>query len=271
MEKVNQAEQKPQGNWVPISKAFVSALPHNDVRPYTDLEAIFSLTVDYDTDKPVTVRGYAALWRWSRGKVERFLEGVGVEIQYPENPGKDTNQGGPLASHLRATNRPLNFIDSKWLRTKTSHIRATDEPPTDHTINPNPNPNPKDKKTSCPKPEKLVSPDALRLSELFADMILKNNPQNRSVNNGKREGTVQKWAADIDFLIRIDNQPPAEIEKVIKWSQSDKFWKGNILSGSKLRKQWDTLSAKLPSEGIKAAGQKQDSTNIFDGVVMGER
>lgn len=74
-----------------------------------------------------------------------------------------------------------------------------------------------------------------------------NNPQNRSVNNGKRDGTVQAWATDIDKIIRIDNQPPATIENVIRWSQTDTFWKVNILSGSKLREKWDQLSAKTLS------------------------
>ncbi len=67
------------------------------------------------------------------------------------------------------------------------------------------------------------------------------------MNNGNRESSVQKWAADIDKIIRIDGQDPAVIENVIKWSQADTFWKDNILSGSKLREKWDQLSVKALS------------------------
>jgi len=102
------------------------------------------------------------------------------------------------------------------------------------------------KPSSSPKPQKSVSPDALRLSNILADMILENQPQNRSLNNGKRGGSVQAWAADIDKLICIDKQSLSMIETVIRWSQTDVFWKSNILSGTTLRKQWDRLISKLP-------------------------
>lgn len=119
-----------------------------------------------------------------------------------------------------------------------------------------------------PKPKKTVSPEACRLSEKLAGMILKNFPTNRSVNNGKRVGSIQSWAGDIDRLMNIDGQSPEEIELVIEWCQSDSFWKANILSGSKLRTKWDTLTAKMTSEGSKAAYPKQQGPSPFDGVVM---
>ena len=116
------------------------------------------------------------------------------------------------------------------------------------------------KPSSCPKPIKPVSDDAIRLSGVLADMILINNPNNNSLSNGKRDATVRSWAADIDKLIQIDNRPPESIEKVIRWSQSDTFWKVNILSGAKLRAKWDTLTAKMP----QASGQ-QHTPRVFTG------
>jgi hypothetical protein len=123
---------------------------------------------------------------------------------------------------------------------------------------------------SPPKPKKPVSPEACRLSEKLAGMILNNFPNNRTVNNGKRDGSIQKWAVDIDKLIRIDGQTPEEVEQVIEWCQSDSFWKPNILSGSTLRKQWDKLTAKMANEGSKSAYPKQQAASAFDGVVMGD-
>ena len=69
------------GHWIPISKGFLKALPHD--REYTELEAAYSLQIDYDCKNEITVAGYSDLWRWSRGKVYRFLERMNVEIKYP--------------------------------------------------------------------------------------------------------------------------------------------------------------------------------------------
>lgn len=99
---------------------------------------------------------------------------------------------------------------------------------------------------------KPFSPEAVRLSGVLADMILKNNPGNTKLNNGKRESTVARWAADIDKLISIDGKTAGEIERVIRWCQQDPFWRTNILSGAKLREKFDQLVVK--EQGIGKAG-----------------
>lgn len=170
----NDIEQKPQGNWVPISKALLCELPLN--RPYTRLEAMFSLTVDNDQGNTVTVSGYSALWGWHRGKVDRFLKSVGVEIIYPENTHAKQNQNGQITSRYRADNGQINFINSKWLRSATDRKRTDNEQITDTTINPNPKPKKK------PKTIKAIS-DNFTLPEWvpldawngFAEMRLKKN------------------------------------------------------------------------------------------------
>lgn len=115
-------------HWVPISKALAAELPSS--RPFTRLEAMFSLSIDYDQGTPVTVKGYAALWGWSRGKVERFLEEIGAVIEYPESTGNKQNQRGQImiqiTSRSRADNRQIKIIDSKWLGRGSSRSRADD-------------------------------------------------------------------------------------------------------------------------------------------------
>lgn len=101
------------------------------------------------------------------------------------------------------------------------------------------------KNTSCPKPKKPVSPDALRLSGMLADMILKNNPRHTKLSNGSRVKTVASWAKDIDKLLHIDKQTPEAVESIISQCQRDEFWRANILSGAKLREKWDTLVVKF--------------------------
>jgi hypothetical protein len=76
--------------------------------------------------------------------------------------------------------------------------------------------------------------DEIRLSELLFSLILKNNPKAKRPN-------IQSWAKNIDLLITKDQRTPEEIEKIIRWSQADSFWCGNILSTKSLRDQFDKL------------------------------
>ncbi|NPU86365.1 MAG: hypothetical protein HPY65_17945 [Syntrophaceae bacterium] len=81
----------------------------------------------------------------------------------------------------------------------------------------------------------------LRLAELLHQKILSLLP-------GFKQPDLQRWARDIDMMIRVDNRSPEDIRRVIEWCRSDPFWQKNILSTSKLRKQFDQLRAKMPEE-----------------------
>jgi len=50
-------------------------------------------------------------------------------------------------------------------------------------------------------------------------------------------------------MISIDKRTPENIESVIRWCQADSFWKTNILSPEKLRKQYDQLYMKMNAGG----------------------
>jgi len=105
------------GRWVPISKALAWYLPSG--RPYTKLEAAFSLQLDYDQRKPVTLSGYAALWGWSKGRVLRFFSEMGIKIDYPVSTKKKQNQTGLImilkSDRQRPDNGMIRLIDSKCL------------------------------------------------------------------------------------------------------------------------------------------------------------
>lgn len=149
------------GGWVPLSKYL--SLPKN--REYSEVEAAYSLQRDYDEGNPVTVAGYAALWGWSRGKVERFLDALGLVIHYPADTGKKQNQRGQImiqiASRSRAENGQKRIIDSKWLDNCASRSRADNEQKTSRsqgtTIDPDPNPDPKEKRFVPPTLEEVVA------------------------------------------------------------------------------------------------------------------
>nr|WP_318382708.1 replication protein [uncultured Enterobacter sp.] len=50
------------------------------------------------------------------------------------------------------------------------------------------------------------------------------------------------WANDVRMLRQLDHHSHREICELFKWAAHDSFWHKNILSPSKLRKQWDTLT-----------------------------
>ncbi len=91
------------------------------------------------------------------------------------------------------------------------------------------------------KEVKTFSSDSseIRLASLLLERIVSRLP-------GFKKPDLQKWAVEIDRMIRIDERPPEEIRRVIEWCQTDDFWQNNILSAGKLRKQFDQLRAKMP-------------------------
>jgi hypothetical protein len=94
------------------------------------------------------------------------------------------------------------------------------------------------------KTKELLS-EALRLADLLAEKMLENNPNVRELQTDKRERTLRAYAEDIDKAIRLDKRSAVDLEAVLLWSQADSFWKVNIRSGAKLRKQFDQLYEKM--------------------------
>lgn len=80
--------------------------------------------------------------------------------------------------------------------------------------------------------------------------ILNNNPNVKAPN-------FQKWAGEVDKMIRIDSRTIAQIDYLIHWSQSDKFWFKNILSTSKLREQFDTLIVHAKADAYKKKDEQR--------------
>jgi hypothetical protein len=61
----------------------------------------------------------------------------------------------------------------------------------------------------------------------------------KSINEDLKEPNFQKWASDIDLIIRIDKKTPQEVCEKIRAVEADGFWSTVILSPSKLRAKWN--------------------------------
>ncbi|UAW61282.1 hypothetical protein K3F51_05050 [Limosilactobacillus reuteri] len=94
--------------------------------------------------------------------------------------------------------------------------------------------------------KKKFSADSVeyRLAMYLFGKIKQNNPQHKDLT----ESQEQKWADHIRLMIQRDNRTPQQIKNMIDWSQADTFWRQNILSTAKLRKQYDTMAPKANSE-----------------------
>jgi hypothetical protein len=73
----------------------------------------------------------------------------------------------------------------------------------------------------------------------------------RENNPSFKEPDLQKWADDVRLMIERDNRTEQQVAYLIDWCQQDSFWRANILSPAKLRKQFDRLVMQIKSEKEK--------------------
>lgn len=72
--------------------------------------------------------------------------------------------------------------------------------------------------------------------------------QIRVVNPTMKHPNLDSWANDVRLMVEQDNRTLTQIADVFLWANRDDFWKSNILSTSKLRKQFDSLTAKMRNQ-----------------------
>ena len=69
----------------------------------------------------------------------------------------------------------------------------------------------------------------------------------RTVKARSNEPNFETWARDIRLLVERDGIDPQAVWETFLWAHNDPFWRANILSPGKLRKQFDQLHAKRES------------------------
>lgn len=226
---VKELENKYGGKkngWVGIDKNFVQYLPID--RPYTELEAMLSYTVDIDNGVKMALRSYARIWQWSRTKVKKFL----TEIAEPEQ--------GHHPYQFRATTRPPVFFINKNLWQQKSQSEANFEPEQSQseatTINPNPNPNKKNSPSNSASRSWDTHSWQYKFAKRFYELKQDNYGEYKFMQDAARND-FQDWSNTIDKLRRIDGKTQDEIAEVLRFSVDDEFWSRNLLSLSTLRKK----------------------------------
>ncbi|MGU3443310.1 hypothetical protein ACLBXI_26030 [Bacillus cereus] len=128
-------------------------------------------------------------------------------------------------------------------------------PTDDHQMTTNKNvKNVKNEKKKNTSRLKYEIPD-MENAKLLFKLMLENN-------ENCKEPNWESWANEMRLMRERDNRTEEQIQYVIKWSQRDPFWKTNILSPSKLRKQFDQLIVRIKEE--KEKGKKEVKQEGFD-------
>ena len=84
-----------------------------------------------------------------------------------------------------------------------------------------------------------------KAAEYMAKKILAHTPTYLHLKPEKRKATIDRWAEDIEKLLRIDGVDVDEFRQVLQFCMNDSFWQSNVLSGQKLREQYPQLLVKM--------------------------
>ncbi len=90
---------------------------------------------------------------------------------------------------------------------------------------------------------KTIDQEALRLALLLNTKVSEHYSFIKA-----DEKTIDRWALDIERIHRIDKYSYDLIQGVIEWAQNDSFWRQNIRSGDKLRKQFTNLLIRIKEQ-----------------------
>lgn len=117
-------------------------------------------------------------------------------------------------------------------------------------------------KTSHKKAVRKFAKDSveMKLALYLFTKIQQNNPEHKDLTDYQK----QKWADHIRLMIERDNRTPQQIHNMIDWCQADDFWKQNILSTDKLRKQYDTMRPKAKAEWERRGIPPSGSAKVAD-------
>ncbi|TCP19488.1 hypothetical protein EV207_16313 [Scopulibacillus darangshiensis] len=171
-------------------------------------------------------------WKWGKSKLRNFLELL-------EKDGMIIKK----SDHKKTTIAICNYSgyqDSDYsAKPQTDYEQTIDKLSSDTIKN---DKNAKEDINNSLHKSKVYDQASVpyRLSLRLLNNIRKNN-------NQFKEPNLQKWSDEFRLMMERDNRSEREIAALIDWSQQDSFWKANILSPSKLRKQYDQLTLKIQS------------------------
>lgn len=175
----------------------------------------------------------AERWSWSRGKAKRFLNDLETKQQIVQ---QNTN--------VTTVTTIVNY--DRYQPDGTANSTASSTADGQQTVQ---QADMKEEGNTNKKVNNisLLPAEAVRIVDLLITHVRSVTTNPKSLREPKYDKTRFTWADSIDKMNRIDERKWESIEKALNFVIKDDFWARNILSGSKLRAQYETIEAKMNS------------------------
>lgn len=176
------------------------------------------------------------LWRWIKKFEEEQMLSIKSTTKYSVVTVKNWNEYQASDQQV-SINRPSTVHQVSTINNAKNAENAK---------------NAKNKDNSRQSAKRTYDEDSIHYqlaASLFKE-IQNNNPEARSPN-------LQIWSDDIRKMIELDGRKPEQVTNMIRWSQSNDFWSGIILSAKKLRDKYDQMKI----QANKAAATNKPSYN----------
>lgn len=220
------------------------ALDHAEDGDVSDYDALdLALAADWEGDPEVFVKG---LLTCGPGRRDGFLADEGDRLVLHDW----WEYAGKLVARRRqdrerkATARAAAEQGVQG----TSDGRATEVSESPSATEPTNQPNPTEPTSLAERRE-----DVDHLCDVLADLI--------EANGCNRPKVTKAWRDDCRLMLDVDHRDPGEAERLIRWCQADPFWRSNVLSMGKFRKQYDPLLLKAKAEKAAKKTTPQQRTH----------
>jgi hypothetical protein len=197
-------------------------------------------------------------WKWSRGKVRRFLKRLSSD-------GMIEQQAGHLTSIITICNYDDYQSNPKEGGTSDSTADGTalDTPDEHLTVHEAVHKqeckeleNGKNgKKTTLPASAATDSED-YRFAEWMLSLITDHQPDFKAPN-------LTSWANTIRLMRERDKRSHKDMGRVWKWVRLDDFWSPNVMSADKFRKQYDRLVA-MTNRPTRSENKQSERERIIE-------
>jgi hypothetical protein len=151
------------------------------------------------------------------------------------NEASDTKASEGDPAHMTAhkpAHHEQEYINKNINNTSENSHESSDAPPDKPSvIRP-------DAAIQTPKGDKWGTADDLKAAEWIFEKVQGVSPTAQKPN-------WPAWANDIRLMRNALQITHIELCRVFLWANKDRFWQTNVMSPSKLRAQWDTLTAQM--------------------------
>ena len=200
----------------------------------------------------------AQLGELERGGLVVLYEGGGRELYAIVSWADDQRVDRPTASKLPAPPAAIPREGSRGIASPREGSRSfsPSRAPADRT-----GPDRTGPDLSSPVGGEAEMPaDVDRLCHLLAELMVRNDPGAKVAPDGPR------WRDAARLLIDRDGRDPELVERVIRWSQADDFWRTNVLSMPKLREKFGQLVLRMTKDEGHAGGGRSKAERSAAGL-----